>query len=112
MMERLRFLAMAARLTLELSVELLDVLLTTGHLQIELAAPRRGKAGQARARKPGSLPARIIEWAKKRKRPFKSADIETRFKVSRAHASVLLARLANGPAVRRKSRGVYECRRR
>ena len=69
--------------------------------------PRGGK-GRKEEPRAGSLPARVIEWAKTRKKPFGTQDITKRFKLSRAHASMLLSRLANGPyPIRRKSRGVY-----
>ena len=56
----------------------------------------------------GSLPARVIDWAGKRKKPFGTNDITKRFKLSRAHASMLLSRLANGPyPIEREKRGVY-----
>ena len=57
----------------------------------------------------GSLPARILDWGEKRGKAFSTADLVRRFKVSRAHASMLLTKLANGPyPIVRRQRGIYE----
>ena len=99
-------LSVTAKLVLEFSAEVLDALRKAGHLHIQLTVG--SAAGAPAAPRAGSLPARILAWAQKRSRSFGVADIERRFKVSRAHASMLLGRLARGPgSVRREARGVY-----
>ena len=57
----------------------------------------------------GSLPARIIAWSDKHGREFSTIDLVKKFGVTRAHGSMLLAKLANGayPIVR-QHRGVYQ----
>ncbi len=95
------------KITIEFSDEILDALRKSRSITIQLMS-KGSASGDARPRK-GSLPARILAWAEKRKRPFGTADIEKRFKLSRAHASMTLSKLANGPyPVRRVRRGVYE----
>jgi hypothetical protein len=71
----------------------------------------RGGRGKAAAPREGSLPARILEWAKKVGKNFTTADIEKQFKLSRAHASMLLSRLSSGAfPIQRASRGLYRHR--
>jgi hypothetical protein len=73
------------------------------------AATARGKRAKGKAPREGSLPARVLEWAAARGKPFGNTDVEKRFKLSRAHASMVTSTLANGPyPIRRKERGVYE----
>lgn len=74
----------------------------------------RGVYGHAKAEaqegapRPGSLAARILVWASKRREPFESADVQRRFRLSRPHASALLSRLATGrQPIEREGRGVY-----
>jgi hypothetical protein len=99
---------MTAKLTIVLSDEVLDALSRTKHLQIRLTSGRPEKAARSAQPRPGSLPAKVLAWAEKRKRPFRSADVERRFKLSRAHATMLLSRLARGPhPIKRERRGVY-----
>ena len=105
---------MTAKLTIALSDEVLEALRTSRSITIRLesggggsrtAARRGGALDEPRA---GSLPARVIDWAKGRKKPFGTKDITKKFKLSRAHASMLLSRLANGPyPIQRARRGVY-----
>jgi hypothetical protein len=103
---------MTAKLTIALSDEVLEALRTSRSITIRLegggsrAASRRG--GGAEEPRAGSLPARVIDWAKTRKKNFGTRDITKKFKLSRAHASMLLSRLANGPyPIQRMRRGVY-----
>ncbi|MHC4138044.1 MAG: hypothetical protein ACYS0K_24155 [Planctomycetota bacterium] len=99
---------MTAKLTIVLSDEVLDALSRTKHIQIQLTSAGRRKATRAAPPRPGSLPAKILAWAEKRKRPFRTADVERRFKLTRAHASMVLSRLASGPhPIARERRGVY-----
>jgi hypothetical protein len=68
-----------------------------------------GQRSTAKEPREGSLPARVLDWAQKRGKPFGNAEIEKRFKLTRAHASMVTSTLANGPyPIRRKERGVYE----
>ncbi|MGH7162276.1 MAG: hypothetical protein ACREID_02235, partial [Planctomycetota bacterium] len=78
------------------------------------AAPRAAKVRRAGRRRggsgprAGSLPARILDWAGGRKRTFTTNDVSRKFKLSRAHASMLLSRLSSGSfPIKRESRGVY-----
>ncbi len=99
---------MTAKLTIVLSDELLDALSRTKHIQIRMTSAGSRKAARAAGPRPDSLPAKILAWAEQRKRPFRTADVERRFKLTRAHASMLLSSLASGPhAIERKQRGVY-----
>ena len=110
---------MTVQLVIELSEEVLKALVASKNLTITVAqaASRGGAAKPGSAFMPssdhiipreGSLPARILDWAEKRGKPFSTADLVKRFKVSRAHASMLLTKLANGPyPIVRKQRGIY-----
>ncbi len=105
---------MTAKLTISLSDDILAALKANKSITIRLDSEGTNRSrsaeayGQPRA---GSLPARTIEWARSRGRSFGSHDIERKLKVSRAHASMLLSRLANGPfPVTRVSRGEYKYR--
>lgn len=99
---------MTAKLTIVLSDEILDALSRTKHIQIRMTSPASRKAVRAAGPRSGSLPARILAWAEKRKRPFRTADVERRFKLTRAHASMLVSSLARGPySIARERRGVY-----
>lgn len=100
---------MTAKLTIALSPEVLDALRSSRSITIRLEGPtgRRTRAGSDEPRA-GSLPARVIGWAHTRKRTFGTKEVQGRFKLSRAHASMLLSRLANGPyPIVREKRGVY-----
>lgn len=102
---------MTAKLTIALSDEVLEALRANKSITIRLESGRgRGGGGGGGAEQPreGSLPARLIDWAKTRKKPFGTKDVTRKFKLSRAHASMLLSRLANGPyPINRERRGVY-----
>jgi len=112
---------MTAEITLTLSDEVIDTLKQERELELVLefgggktAAPQkpRGRRAKAAAPRAGSLPARILAWAEARgDKPFRAADIMRRFKVGRAHAAMLLTRLAAGPLpVDRMGRGIYAFR--
>jgi hypothetical protein len=109
---------MTAKLTILLSGEVLAALRAGKTMKIAVGsggngrgpAPRASGAAAGRADEPreGSLPARVLGWAKSRGKPFGTPDITRKFKLSRAHASMLLSRLASGPhAIRREKRGLY-----
>ncbi len=123
---------MTAKLTIAFSDDLLRLLKSTKNVKLTVAgggargaAGGRGgrrttggarKARGARGGRPkadgapraGSLPARVIDWAGKRSRPFGTNDVSKKFKLSRAHASMILSRLATGPfPIKREKRGLY-----
>jgi len=107
---------MTAKLTILLSGEVLAALRAGRTMKIVAGSNGNGHPAPARpgggatAEQPreGSLPARVLEWAKSRGKPFGTPDITKKFKLSRAHASMLLSRLASGPyAIRREKRGLY-----
>jgi hypothetical protein len=101
---------MTAKLTIAFSEEVLDALRASKSITIRLEGSR-GRGGNSGGDEPraGSLPARLIDWAKtNKKKTFGTRDVSKRFKLSRAHASMLLSRLANGPyPIHRERRGVY-----
>ncbi len=98
---------MTATLTIQFSDEILDALRKSRSITIQLMS--KGSAASDAGPREGSLPARVLAWAEKRKRPFGTSNVEKRFKLSLAHASMILSKLANGPyPVRRVRRGVYE----
>ncbi len=102
---------MTARLTILLAGDVLSTLRSGKSATFEVGGTREraaAPAGDNGARpKAGTLPARVLGWAKDRKKPFETADIERRFKLSRAHASMILSRLASGSPIRRERRGLY-----
>jgi hypothetical protein len=103
---------MTAKLTIAFSPEVLEALRSSKSITIRLESStgRAGGGGAGGSSEPraGSLPARLIEWAKGRKKPFGTPDVSKKFRLSRAHASMLLSRLANGPfPIQRSRRGVY-----
>lgn len=110
---------MTARLTILLPGDVLSALRSSKSMTIAVgpggdrgvraiaprAAPGGGRTGEPTA---GTLPERVLGWAKNHSKSFGTADITTKFKLSRAHASMLLSRLASGPfAIRRERRGLY-----
>ena len=101
-------LSMTATLTIVFSDDVLDALRKAGSLQIQMAGGRNVTAPGDETPRHGSLPARILDWARARGKPFGAAEVVKQFKLSRAHASMLLSKLANGPyGVEKPRRGVY-----
>ena len=102
---------MTAKLTISFSDDVLAALKANKSITIKLGTnggDGRRRGGRSEEPREGSLPARVIGWAQSRKRPFGTMDITKKFKLSRAHASMLLSRLANGPyPINRARRGVY-----
>ncbi|MEM8886325.1 MAG: hypothetical protein AAGD14_19880 [Planctomycetota bacterium] len=111
---------MTVQLVIELSEEVLKALVANKNMTItvQTGASGGGGASAGAALQPGpnniipregSLPARILDWAEKRGKTFTTSDLVKRFKITRAHASMLLTKLANGPyPVARRQRGLYE----
>ena len=102
---------MTAKLTISFSDEVLAALKASKSITVKFdshnGVRRGGRQGMEEPRA-GSLPARVIDWAQTRKKSFGTMDITKKFKLSRAHASMLLSRLANGPyPIARAKRGVY-----
>ena len=101
---------MTAKLTIALSPEVLEALRTSKSITIRLegSTGRKSMSGGTEEPRAGSLPARVIDWAQKREKQFGTREVKSRFRLSRAHASMLLSRLANGPyPITRERRGVY-----
>jgi hypothetical protein len=63
-----------------------------------------GKSGPYRE---GSLPAKLMAWAGGLKKPFGIPDLMRKFKIKRGHASMLIAYVTKGGAVKRVGRGEY-----
>ena len=104
---------MTAKLTISLSGDILRALKANKAITIRLdsASARRPRSAANSQPRSGSLPQRTIAWARARGKSFGTRDVERKLKVSRAHASMLLCRLANGPfPVTRVRRGEYEYR--
>jgi len=107
---------MAVMLTISISPPILKTLTESKSLALAVvpggsaAAPRAARnsvvkgAGDFRA---GSLPARLVGWAKGRKKPFGVEDLTKKFKIKRGHASMLLSYVVKYGAVERVGRGAY-----
>jgi hypothetical protein len=111
---------MTARLTIVLGPDVLKAL--RGSNSIRVAAGSSGGAAASRpapaakdsgARpgeggfRPGSLPAKLMAWAGELKKPFGVPDLMRKFKIKRGHASMLIAYVSKGGAVKRVGRGEY-----
>ncbi len=106
---------MTAKLTILLAGDVLSALGSSKSVTIAVGpqgdrgdrpiALRSGGTGEPTA---GTLPARVLGWAKDHSKSFGTADVTRKFKLSRAHASMVLSRLASGPfAIQREKRGLY-----
>jgi hypothetical protein len=116
---------MTATLTITLSSEVLKALKAAKDITVAVGpggdgagpAPRAAPAKAARASRAtdgeagpyraGSLPARLLSWASGRKRPFGVAEVMKKLKIKRAHASMVLTRVAGSGHVKRVGRGEY-----
>jgi hypothetical protein len=109
---------MTAIMNLTLPDELLELLRSGESVTIELAgpegfanAPKNARVGLVRTGtrsfREGSLPSRVLAWARERGSPFGCRDVEEAFGLSRAHASMVLSGLARDAGLERPSRGVY-----
>lgn len=105
------FADMSAKITITLSDDVLKALRTKKSLTLKVdsqAGGRGASQGTSELPREGSLPARVIDWASARNKSFSTSDVSRRFRLSRAHSSMLLSRLANGPyPIERSKRGVY-----
>ncbi len=111
-------LCMMATLTITLSDDVLKALREAKAITVALgtgpaasrAAPvatskaANGKAGPYRE---GSLPAKLLSWAGGRKKPFGVGEVMKKLKIKRGHASMLIAYVTKGGAVKRVGRGEY-----
>jgi hypothetical protein len=107
---------MAVMLTISISTPILKTL--TASKSLALAVVPGGSTGTPRAAtntavkgaadfRAGSLPARLVSWAKGRKKPFGVEDLTRKFKIKRGHASMLLSYVVKYGAVERVGRGAY-----
>lgn len=116
---------MTAKLTITLGDEVLKALRAAKAITVALgsdgravpasgpARGRRAKAarastdGKAGPYREGSLPAKLLSWAGGRKRPFSVPEVMKALKIKRGHASMLVAYVMKGGAVKRVGRGEY-----
>ncbi len=110
---------MAVVLTISISPTILKTLTASKSLALAVVpggaatrgAPSRGPGGSAAKGaadfRAGSLPARLVGWAKGLKRPFGVQDLTKKFKIKRGHASMLLTYVVKHGAVARVGRGAY-----
>jgi len=110
---------MTAKLTITLSDDVLKALKQAKSITLALdsggrAAPASraapaGKAanGKAGPYRQGSLPAKLMAWAGGRKKPFTVPEVMKAMKIKRGHASMLVAYVRKGGAVKRVGRGEY-----
>ena len=104
---------MTASITITLSDDVLDVLRREKSITIELDSSRGGGRAPASKGAPeggfrsGSLPGKLVDWAKGRKKPFGVRDVMKALKVKRAHASMVLTRVVNAGGLKRMGRGEY-----
>lgn len=109
---------MTAKLTIVLSDDVLKALRDAKAITVALgtggATSRAASAGKAKAAngkagpyRAGSLPAKLMAWAGGRKKPFGVPDLMKKFGIKRGHASMLLAYVGKGGAVKRVGRGAY-----
>ncbi|HEX5139111.1 MAG TPA: hypothetical protein VFY93_19235 [Planctomycetota bacterium] len=106
---------MTAKLTITLSPEVLKALRASKAIRVavESGAGRPAAAGAARPARTGangfregSLPAKLLQWAKGRKE-FRVPEVMKHLKIKRGHASMLIAYASRAGAVKRVGRGSY-----
>ncbi|HEX5032431.1 MAG TPA: hypothetical protein VFX78_13355 [Candidatus Eisenbacteria bacterium] len=108
---------MTAKLTITLSPDVLKALKHSKTITVAVDSGRRfgpasraasaGKAnGSSGPYREGSLPAKLLTWAKGRK-AFGVPDVMKAMKIKRGHASMLLAYVGKSGAVKRVGRGEY-----
>ena len=117
-MQVCKIVIMTARLTISLSTDVLKALKTSKHITLAVASdggPGRGSrgalprasGGKSESFRSGSLPAKLVDWAKGLKKPFGVPDLMKKFKIKRGHASMLIAYVSKHGAARRVGRGAY-----
>jgi hypothetical protein len=113
---------MTASITITLSDEVLKTLVAARNITVALgtaagggrapaaapAAARGDSGGRGGADyRAGSLPARLLQWAGGRKKPFSVPEVMKKLKIKRGHASMLIAHVASRGDIRRVGRGAY-----
>jgi hypothetical protein len=112
---------MTAKLTITLSQDVLRTLRASKSITVALdsGAGGAGRAARAGGRaapagggshgeyREGSLPAKLMQWAKGRKSAFGVPDVMKKLRIKRGHASMLIAYVTRGGAVKRVGRGSY-----
>jgi hypothetical protein len=114
-------LRMTAKLTITLSPEVLKALRASKAIRVALESGSGRPVGASRGMGParpagggkdggfreGSLPAKLLGWAKGRKQPFRVPEVMKHLKIKRGHASMLIAYASRAGAVKRVGRGAY-----
>lgn len=105
---------MTAKLTITLSQDVLKALRDSKTIKVSVhsgeggAAPARPAAGPGKAGfREGSLPAKLMKWAKGKKE-FSVPQVMRQLKIKRGHASMLIAYASRAGAVKRIGRGAYK----
>jgi hypothetical protein len=108
---------MTAKLTIMLSDDVLKALKASKTITVALNSGGRAPRGTPRGGgmrtgaggfRDGSLPAKLMDWAKGLRKPFSVPDLMKKFRIKRGHASMLVAYVVRAGAVKRVSRGAYE----
>jgi len=113
---------MTAKLTITLSPDVLKALRASKSISVAVESGAGRPAGASRATGPagpvrggkgggfreGSLPAKLLQWAKGRKGPFSVPEVMKHLKIKRGHASMLIAYASRAGAVKRVGRGAYK----
>lgn len=94
------------KLTIEIDPETLRALQHAGTVSLRFVSAHRGRAAATDGYRPGSLPDRFLK-AWRPGREIVTSEVASRFKLSRAHASMLLSRLFTAGDIKRPRRGVY-----
>jgi len=104
---------MTAKLTITLSPEVLKALRASKAIRVAVeSGSGRGATGAPRPRtgkegfREGSLPAKLLQWAKGRKE-FRVPEVMKHLRIKRGHASMLIAYASRAGAVKRVGRGSY-----
>lgn len=107
---------MTASLTITLSNDVLKALQQSKSITVSLDSSGRSAPGSgssaphpakgANGYRAGSLPAKLMAWAGGRK-SFGVPDVMKALRIKRGHASMLLAYVTKGGAVKRVGRGEY-----
>ena len=80
------------------------LLLKTKRLVVRIDTPSSRRRGP----RAGSLPSRLVDWARRRGKPFRTQDVAKALKIKPRHASVLLVHaVKDGRGIVRTSHGVY-----
>jgi len=104
---------MTAKLTITLSPDVLKALTRAKSITVAVGSGRapasrvaKGANGKNGHYREGTLPAKLMTWAKGRK-AFGVQDVMKAFRIKRGHASMVIAYVRKGGAVNRVGRGEY-----